>query len=530
MSTINPGSLSLQDKAVVEIASRSPQKQGLDPEARPDALSESKERRLLLSGRAVRLLLLCLAFLAGSLFISPALIATSVQAASAQEAIQDSAVASVELAETQRMAWGLGQAQALAHFVIVTPTIGPITFAPEISPQGEPVQPTVTFEAGITQTRALFEYANLSPDHFWTQIWYYNGDEVFSTSQPWLANEAGQYDYLIEAGGEPLPAGEWTLEFYINGQFMTDGSFSVEAEAEPLENAETPDLDDIPRIYKLAYTKWNGEKHDLYLGDSLGSREQFILGRAAGPSWAPDGSYIYFYGEEGVDNQIINGTLYPLPGATNGIVRINITPVPANISQVKLFQGHGWNDGTARVANVAPDGAMIAYDGDRGGGRRIYFLGTAANQQFRIEIIGEQADWSPDSQRIVYRSGRNNQTGLWISNRNDSGHIRITGGGTDSFPAWSPDGQTIAFSREAGGNVDIYTVNVDGSNLQRLTDTAGHDTLPVYLPDGELVFRSARGGRWSIWKMSGDGSNQTQIVANAPVGPDWTFSRIGVLR
>jgi TolB protein len=173
---------------------------------------------------------------------------------------------------------------------------------------------------------------------------------------------------------------------------------------------------------------------------------------------------------------------------------------------------------------------MIAYDGDRGGGRRIYFLGTEANQQFRYEIIGEQADWSPDSQKIVYRSGRNNQTGIWISNRTDSGHIRLTTGGSDSFPTWSPDGQAVAFSRDSGGSTDIYTVNIDGSNLQRLTDAPGHDTLPAYLPNGELVFRSTRSGGWSIWKMKGDGSDPVEIILNAPVGPDWSFSRIGVLR
>jgi TolB protein len=204
--------------------------------------------------------------------------------------------------------------------------------------------------------------------------------------------------------------------------------------------------------------------------------------------------------------------------------------MPANVSQLQVFQGHGWNDGTARWANVSPDGKMIAYDGDRGGGRRIYFLGTDANQQFRYEIIGEQADWAPDSQRIVYRSGRNNQTGLWISNRTDSGHVRITSSGTDSFPAWSPDGQKIAFSRDAGGNVDIYVVNVDGSNLTRLTEATGHDTLPVFTPDGQIIFRSARTGSWGIWKMDADGANQVEIIPNAPVGPEWSFSRMSVLR
>lgn len=413
---------------------------------------------------------------------------------------------------------------------LLTPAIGSITFAPDTTAGAEPIGPDVSFEAGITQLHAVFEYENLTPGDTWTQVWYHNGSEIMSTSQPWLADKAGVYDYVIEAGGAPLPAGQWALEFYIDGELMSAGRFVIEAIDGSSTSATRPDLNDIPKVYKLAYTKWNGEKHDLYVGDTNGAGERFIMGRAAGPSWSPDGRYIFFYGEEGVDQQVINGAVYPLSGVSNGIARLNAAPLPANIGQLQLFQGHGWNDGTARWANVSPDGTMIAYDGDRGGGRRIYFLGTNANQQFRFEIIGEQADWSPDSQRIVYRSGRNNQTGIWISNRTDSGHLRITTDGTDSFPSWSFDGQRIAFSRDAGGNVDIYTVNTDGSNLTRLTNAPGHDTLPLFLPNGDIVFRSARSGSWAIWKMAGDGSDQAQIIPNAPVGPEWSFSRMAVLR
>ena len=33
-----------------------------------------------------------------------------------------------------------------------------------------------------------------------------------------------------------------------------------------------------------------------------------------------------------------------------------------------------------------------------------------------------------------------------------------------------------------------------------------------------------------IWKMNGDGSNQQEIIPDAPVGPDWSYSRMDVLR
>jgi len=490
-----------------------------DSSAPEPARPEDKNRRFLLIGGVGCVILFCATLFIGSsiLFVRKAWTAPTAHDTAALSATAETQP-TVLLAD---MSANDEPGAAEVGPVAGSSEMSPITFALETTTGGEPVEPDFSFAEDTTQIHAVFEYANLTPDHTWTQVWYHGGSEVSRTSQPWLDDASGTFDYVIDTGGEPLPAGEWALEFYINDELLTAGSFTIEGQE---ETAAAADLADVPKIYLLVYTKWNGEKHDLYLDDTNGSQEQFILGRAAGPSWSLDSRYIFVYGEEGIDQ------LYPQSGVTNGIMRLTATALPASASQIQLYQGHGWNDGTARWANVAPDGTMIAYDGDRGGGRRIYFLGTDTNQQFRYEIIGEQADWSPDSQKIVYRSGRNNQTGIWISNRNDSGHTRITSDGSDSFPTWSPDGQTIAFSRDAGGNVDIYTVSVDGSKLQRLTDTPGHDTLPAYLPNGDLVFRSARSGSWGIWKMKGDGSEQTEIISNAPVGPDWSFSRIGVLR
>lgn len=497
--------------------------------------SDAAKNRMVVIGGTGCALLLCLGLVGlGSLLTASSFIFSSSNDDAAVEATIEQRVPEAEniffetgpLQPSQPLTEQQSNDRSNTAAVTTSPTFGEITFT--ANPQ--PNRARDAFRTGVAKISATFEYDNLTPEDVWTQVWYHNGQEVSRSSQPWLEDASGVYEYAIEAGGEPLPEGRWKLEFYLNEELITSGSFEIKDDAKKSGASDDPKPEEVAKLFKLAYTKWDGEKHNLYVSDTEGSFERFVLRGGAGPSWSPDGRYIFFYGEEGVDHQYINGQRYSLTGVTNGIARLGASPLPANVSQLRLFQGHGWNDGTARWANVSPDGSMIAYDGDRGGGRRIYFLGTTANQQFRYEIIGEQADWSPDSQAIVYRSGRNNQTGLWISNRTDSGHRRITAGGTDSFPTWSPDGKTIAFSRDVGGNVDIYTVKPDGSDLTRLTDAPGHDTLPAFLPTGELIFRSARGGQWGIWKMRGDGSNQTQIIANAPVGPEWSFSKMGVLK
>ena len=95
------------------------------------------------------------------------------------------------------------------------------------------------------------------------------------------------------------------------------------------------------------------------------------------------------------------------------------------------------------------------------------------------------------------------------------------------MPAWSPDSEKIAFSR--GAPTDIFVLELASEELQRLTDGAGQDTLPVWLPDSQqLLFRTTRSGRWQIYVMNADGSEQRLVVDNAPVSDDWAFDRMSV--
>jgi dipeptidyl aminopeptidase/acylaminoacyl peptidase len=403
------------------------------------------------------------------------------------------------------------------------PTFGPISFAVEVNEDNQPVSPASLFPADTQEIHAVFDYEGMSDTDVWERRWYQAGVEVSSGSGTWEAGERGTFDLSLTAGGQPLGGGSWTLELYVNGELAQTGTFSIEASptATPPPAAAT---------YRLAFARWDGGKHDLYIANTDGGGERFILERAAGPSWSRDGRALYVYGEEGVDQQVRDGVTYTWPdaGISNGVLLLDLT-TQSEGGLPGAFQHSSWKEGTARAVALAPSGTMLAYDATHGSpDRRIYFLGTDENQQFSIEIPGEQPSWSPDSSQVAYRSGRDNKTAIWISSRDDSVHYSITNEGSDAFPAWSPDGQSIAFHRDPGGNVDIYIANADGSNVRRLTDAPGPDTLPTWTPDGRIVFRSARSGSWGIYIMNGDGSGQKQIIANADPGPDWTFGKMDV--
>lgn len=65
--------------------------------------------------------------------------------------------------------------------------------------------------------------------------------------------------------------------------------------------------------------------------------------------------------------------------------------------------------------------------------------------------------------------------------------------GYDAEATLSPDGSKIVFTSTRSGDLELYTMNVDGSNVQQVTDELGYDGGAFFSPDGtKLVFRASR--------------------------------------
>ena len=85
--------------------------------------------------------------------------------------------------------------------------------------------------------------------------------------------------------------------------------------------------------------------------------------------------------------------------------------------------------------------------------------------------------------------------------------------GMNSWPAFSPDGRQIAFGSSRDGELDIYVMNADGSDVRRLTNSSGSDMRPAWSPDGKrIAFTSTRDGNYEIYVMTADGSGQRNVT------------------
>ena len=118
----------------------------------------------------------------------------------------------------------------------------------------------------------------------------------------------------------------------------------------------------------------------------------------------------------------------------------------------------------------------------------------------------------PDGRRFIYASthlGGNNcppapdrsQGYVWpvypaydifSANLDGSKLTRLTKSpGYDAEGTISPDGKKIVFTSLRSGDLDIYTMNADGTNIKRLTSEKGYDGGPFFSWDGKtIVYRA----------------------------------------
>jgi Tol biopolymer transport system component len=149
-------------------------------------------------------------------------------------------------------------------------------------------------------------------------------------------------------------------------------------------------------------------------------------------------------------------------------------------------------------------------------------------------------DWSPDGTRFVYTEGRVRrdrvQNRLAIMDVDGSGRRPLTryGGANEVNGKWMPDGQTIVFEqlRDRGNRSDIATIPAGGGPIRQLLASRAWETNPVPSPDGTRIVFSGnldrRGGdrlsnNFELYTMAVDGTDIDRITNNRrpDIFPDW---------
>lgn len=149
--------------------------------------------------------------------------------------------------------------------------------------------------------------------------------------------------------------------------------------------------------------------------------------------------------------------------------------------------------------------------------------------------------WSADGRSIAFirvladDSGNIANISVWTANVNGTHPRQVTQNDAwilaqDARPSWSPDGKRIAFERidltmEPAEPSAIFTVDVDGSDLEQVTSWVLNANDPAWSPDGGLIaFQSpqepTQGVEQSIYTIHPDGSGLKQLTSGMSATPD----------
>jgi Tol biopolymer transport system component len=89
-------------------------------------------------------------------------------------------------------------------------------------------------------------------------------------------------------------------------------------------------------------------------------------------------------------------------------------------------------------------------------------------------------------------------------------------------PAFALQGNRVVLVSNEPGNDEIYTIDINGANMKRLTNNSWEwDKHPTWSPDGtQILFWSNRDtGRRQLWIMDADGKNQRLFLPSS--ANDW---------
>lgn len=230
----------------------------------------------------------------------------------------------------------------------------------------------------------------------------------------------------------------------------------------------------------------NSRMGQLYVVDKRGGAPVLLANGASfygSMSWSPDDRKILF-----------------LKQTVGTIVTADVCVMDSDGKNERQLTADGRNahphwfpDGTGIIFNSAgTNPGTYIMDANGIGIRRVGLVGVA----YADAVISPAGD----KIAMAFVSPGNERSLIYVMNADGSGMKQIVVAPPPSVPSastysryielsptWSPDGSKIAYACRVDGNSEIFVVNSDGSNNQRLTKSNNWEGNPGWSKDGQHI-------------------------------------------
>lgn len=247
----------------------------------------------------------------------------------------------------------------------------------------------------------------------------------------------------------------------------------------------------------------------LFTSEREGNLEVFVMDADGGnqrnltndrgsdytPRWSPDGTQIVFGSDRSGDPE-----LYVMDADGNNLRRLTDSP------------------GVDRSPAWSPDGSRIAFMSSRDGNWEIYVMNTDGSNPQNLTnsgFVDASPTWMPVTQQITFTSNRDGNPEVYMMNADGTNVLRLTNNPTlDDQPSWSPDGTRLAVISQRDEGLGIYLLDRNGLNPQFVITNLIADAPVSWSADGQqLVFQSTSGPEdQDIFSVRIDGSDLEQLT------------------
>jgi len=187
------------------------------------------------------------------------------------------------------------------------------------------------------------------------------------------------------------------------------------------------------------------------------------------------------------------------------------------------------NSAIVLAPRFSPTGDRVLYTSYETGFPKVFVLDVGSVKRRALDVAAEAMTFAPrfgpDGRIVVFSLTQGGNSDLFKMNVNGGNAQRLTSAPSiETAPDFSPDGSKIVFESDRSGTQQIYIMGVNGGEATRISSGQGRYSAPVWSPRGDLIaFTKQANGRFHIGVMRVDGTEERLLTASfLDEGPTWS--------